>query len=52
MTRKQQLLQTLKNQMAELNRIWEQQELELSDSDYIKRYDSLQESIKELEGWK
>tara|TARA_B100000902_G_C27145535_1_gene830891 strand:+ start:592 stop:747 length:156 start_codon:yes stop_codon:yes gene_type:complete len=46
---KEQLLQELRNQLGELNRIWEQQELELSDEEYIQKFDSIYESIKKLE---
>jgi len=46
---KEQLLQELRNQLGELNRIWEQQELELSDEEYIQKFESIYESIKKLE---
>jgi len=46
---KEQLLQELRNQLGELNRIWEQQELELSDHEYLQKFDSIYESIKKLE---
>ncbi len=49
MKTKEQLLQELRNQLGELNRIWEQQELELSDEEYIQKFDSIYESIKKLE---
>ena len=49
MKTKEQLLQELRNQLGELNRVWEQQELELSDEEYIQKFDSIYESIKKLE---
>jgi len=49
MKRKEKLLQELRGQLAELNRVWELQELELSDEEYIQKFDSIYESIKKLE---
>ena len=49
MKTKEKLLEELRNQLGELNRIWEQQELELSDEEYIQKFDSIYESIKKLE---
>ena len=51
MKRKQKLIKTLKRQLADLTRVWEQQELEISNEEYIKRFDSLEKWIAELEGW-
>ncbi len=51
MKRKQKLIKTLKRQLADLTRVWEQQELEISNEEYIKRFDSLEKWITELEGW-
>jgi len=49
MKTKEQLLQELRNQLGELNRVWELQDLELSDEEYIQKFDSIYESIKKLE---
>ena len=49
MKRKEKLLEELRGQLAELNRVWELQELELSDEEYIQKFDSNYESIKKLE---
>ena len=49
MKRKEKLLQELRGQLAELNRVWELQELELSDEEYLNKFDSIYESIKKLE---
>ena len=49
MKRKEKLLQELRGQLAELNRVWELQDLELSDEEYIEKFDSIYESIKKLE---
>ena len=39
----------VEGQLAELNRVWELQDLELSDEEYINKFDSIYESIKKLE---
>ena len=49
MKRKEKLLQELRGQLAELNRVWELQDLELSDEEYLNKFDSIYESIKKLE---
>ena len=49
MKRKEKLLHELRGQLAELNRVWELQDLELSDEEYIEKFDSIYESIKKLE---
>ena len=36
------------HQLAQLNDIWTQGELELSDEDYIKHFDSLKSDLDEL----
>ena len=47
--RKQQIIDDLYIQLGELNRIWNEQELELSDKDYVVQFDNLKQRIKELE---
>ena len=49
MKRKEKLLQELRGQLAELNRVWELQDLELSDEEYLNKFDLICESIKKLE---
>ena len=49
MKTKEKLLHDLRGQLSELNRVWELQELELSDEEYIEKFDSIYESIKMLE---
>ena len=47
--RKQEIIDDLYIQLGELNRIWNEQELELSDKDYVVQFDNLKQRIKELE---
>ena len=49
MKTKETLLEDLRGQLAELNRVWELKEIELSDEEYIQKFDSIYESIKKLE---
>ena len=45
---KQKMILERQHQLAQLNDIWTQGELELSDEDYIKHFDSLKSDLDEL----
>ena len=47
--RKQEIIDDLYGQIGELNRIWSEQELELTTKDYISKFDELKQRIHELE---
>ena len=47
--RKQQLIEDLYTQIGELNRVWNEQELELTTKEYICKFDELKQRIHELE---
>ena len=47
--RKEEIINDLYKQIGELNRIWEEQELELTTKDYICKFDELKQRIHELE---
>ena len=47
--RKQEIIDDLYIQLGELNRIWTEQELELSDKDYVVKFDNIKQRIRELE---
>ena len=47
--RKQQIIEDLYAQIGELNRVWNEQELELTTKEYICKFDELKQRIHELE---
>ena len=47
--RKQEIIDDLYREIGELNRIWNEQELELTTKDYICKFDELKQRIHELE---
>ena len=47
--RKQQLIEDLYTEIGELNRVWNEQELELTTKEYICKFDELKQRIHELE---
>ncbi len=47
--RKEQIIKDLYAQIGELNRIWNEQELELTTKEYICKFDELKQRIHELE---
>ena len=47
--RKQEIIEDLYAQIGELNRIWNEQELELTTKEYICKFDELKQRIHELE---
>tara|TARA_B100001029_G_C15043379_1_gene445307 strand:+ start:174 stop:440 length:267 start_codon:yes stop_codon:yes gene_type:complete len=47
--RKEEIIEDLYAQIGELNRIWNEQELELTTKDYICKFDELKQRIHELE---
>ena len=47
--RKQQLIEDLYTEIGELNRVWNEQELELTTKEYICKFDELKQRIYELE---
>ena len=47
--RKEEIIKDLYAQIGELNRIWNEQELELTTKEYICKFDKLKQRIHELE---
>jgi phage host-nuclease inhibitor protein Gam len=47
--RKQEIIDDLYREIGELNRIWNEQELELTTKEYITQFDNLKQRISELE---
>ena len=47
--RKQEIIDDLYREIGELNRIWNEQELELTTKEYITQFDNLKQRIRELE---
>ena len=46
--RKQEIIEDLYAQIGELNRVWNEQELELTTKEYICKFDELKQRIHEL----
>ena len=47
--RKQEIIEDLYAQIGELNRVWDENELELTTKEYICKFDELKQRIHELE---
>ena len=47
--RKEQIIKDLYAQIGELNRVWDENELELTTKEYIGKFDELKQRIHELE---
>jgi len=47
--RKEEIIKDLYAQIGELNRIWNEQELELTTKEYICKFDELKQRIHDLE---
>ena len=47
--RKEEIIKDLYAQIGELNRVWNEQELELTTKEYITQFDNLKQRISELE---
>jgi len=47
--RKEEIIKDLYAQIGELNRVWNENELELTTKDYICKFDELKQRIAELE---
>ena len=47
--RKKEIIDDLYREIGELNRIWNEQELELTTKEYITQFDNLKQRIHELE---
>ena len=47
--RKQEIIEDLYAQIGELNRVWNDQQLELTTKEYICKFDELKQRIHELE---
>ena len=47
--RKQEIIEDLYAQIGELNRVWNENELELTTKEYICKFDELKQRIQELE---
>ena len=47
--RKQEIIDDLYLELGQLNKIWTEQELELSDKDYVVKFDNIKQRIRELE---
>ena len=47
--RKEEIITDLYKQIGELNRIWEEQEIDLTTKEYITQFDNLKQRIHELE---
>ena len=47
--RKEEIIKDLYAQIGELNRVWNEQELELTTKEYICKFDKLKKRIHELE---
>ena len=46
--RKQEIIEDLYTQIGELNRVWDENELELTTKEYICKFDELKQRIHEL----
>ena len=46
--RKQEIIDDLYLELGQLNKIWTEQELELSDKDYVVKFDDIKQRIKDL----
>ena len=49
--RKEEIIKDLYTQIWEINRVWNEQELELTTKEYICKFDELKQRIHELEKW-
>ena len=47
--RKEEIIEDLYAQIGELNRVWDENELELTTKEYICKFDELKQRIHELE---
>ena len=47
--RKQEIIDDLYIELGQLNQIWTEKELELSDKDYVVKFDNIKQRIRELE---
>ena len=47
--RKQEIIDDLYLELGQLNKIWTEQELALSDKDYVVKFDNIKQRIRELE---
>ena len=47
--RKEEIIKDLYTQIGELNRVWNENELELTTKEYICKFDELKQRIHELE---
>ncbi len=47
--RKEEIITDLYKEIGELNRIWEEQEIDLTTKEYITQFDNLKQRIHELE---
>ena len=47
--RKEEIINDLYKQIGELNRVWEEQEINLTTKEYITQFDNLKQRIHELE---
>ena len=47
--RKEEIINDLYKQIGELNRIWEEQEIDFTTKEYITQFDNLKQRIHELE---
>jgi hypothetical protein len=47
--RKEEIINDLYEQIGELNRVWEEQEIDLTTKEYITQFDNLKQRIHELE---
>ena len=47
--RKEEIIKDLYAQIGELNRVWDENELELTTKEYICKFDELKQRINELE---
>ena len=47
--RNQEIIDDLYLELGQLNKIWTEQELELSDRDYVVKFDNIKQRIRELE---
>ena len=47
--RKQEIIDDLYLELGQLNKIWTEQELKLSDKDYVVKFDDIKQRIRELE---
>ena len=47
--RKEEIIDDLYLELGQLNKIWNEQELALSDKDYVVKFDNIKQRIRELE---